>query len=305
MEQPLVSIVVITYNSAKTVIETLDSAKNQTYKNIELIVSDDCSTDNTVEICREWISENKDRFVRTELLTVEKNTGVSANCNRGYKETRGKWIKGLAGDDIFLPNCIKDNIDFINNNPDVKILFSFAQCFSIVSGKYVEREVIPYISKLSFFNKSPSEQLIQLYAKNDIIPAPTLFIDARLAKENPYSDKFKNLEDYPQWINFTQNGFQLYFMNKTTIAYRIGESVSRSLKRLYNISFKETVYSFQDSIRNEQLKYHPKLVKEQDFERKLFYFFTTHLKNRRNLFTLLLRLVLIRSYRLWLDIVMK
>ena len=53
MEQPLVSIVVITYNSAKTVIETLDSAKNQTYKNIEVVLIDDGSKDNTLEICKE------------------------------------------------------------------------------------------------------------------------------------------------------------------------------------------------------------------------------------------------------------
>ena len=73
---PLVSVPVITYNSSKTVLETLDSIYNQTYQNLELIVSDDCSTDNTVGICREWIEAHKKRFVRTELLTVEKNTGV-------------------------------------------------------------------------------------------------------------------------------------------------------------------------------------------------------------------------------------
>ena len=59
---PLVSIIVITYNSSKYVLETLESAKAQTYQNIELIVTDDCSNDNTVEICRKWIEENKERF---------------------------------------------------------------------------------------------------------------------------------------------------------------------------------------------------------------------------------------------------
>lgn len=59
MEQPLVSVSVITYNSAKTVLETLESIKAQTYQNLELIVSDDCSTDNTVELCRNWIEQNK------------------------------------------------------------------------------------------------------------------------------------------------------------------------------------------------------------------------------------------------------
>ena len=62
IKKPLVSIIVITYNSAKYVLETLESAKNQTYQNIELIISDDCSIDNTVDICTRWLNENKDEI---------------------------------------------------------------------------------------------------------------------------------------------------------------------------------------------------------------------------------------------------
>ena len=102
---PLVSIIVITYNSSKYVLETLESAKAQTYQNIELIVSDDCSTDNTVEICHNWIEQNKERFVRTELITVEKNTGIAPNCNRGVKAAKGEWVKLIAGDDVLHQNC--------------------------------------------------------------------------------------------------------------------------------------------------------------------------------------------------------
>ena len=112
LEQPLVSIIVITYNSSKYVLETLESAKAQTYQNIELIVSDDCSTDNTVEICREWIEKNKKRFLRTELITSEKNTGIPANCNRGVKAAQGEWVKLIAGDDILCNNCIEANIEY-------------------------------------------------------------------------------------------------------------------------------------------------------------------------------------------------
>lgn len=59
MYNPLVSVIVITYNSAKYVLETLESIRVQSYQNIELIISDDCSKDNTIDICRNWIGKMK------------------------------------------------------------------------------------------------------------------------------------------------------------------------------------------------------------------------------------------------------
>ena len=89
---PLVSIIVVTYNSSKYILETLESAKDQTYKNIELIVTDDSSKDNTVELCKEWMQKNSARFVRTEVITVPQNSGIAANCNRGVNAAEGTCI---------------------------------------------------------------------------------------------------------------------------------------------------------------------------------------------------------------------
>lgn len=80
--EPLVSVVVVIYNSSQTVIETLESIKAQTYKNIELVISDDDSKDTSVEICKKWVEKNKNRFVRTKIITHTPNTGTSANMNR-------------------------------------------------------------------------------------------------------------------------------------------------------------------------------------------------------------------------------
>ena len=65
ISSPLVSIVVITYNSSKYVLDTLQSVYNQTYKNLELIISDDCSSDNTVAIVEKWLIDNGNRFVES------------------------------------------------------------------------------------------------------------------------------------------------------------------------------------------------------------------------------------------------
>jgi alpha-1,3-rhamnosyltransferase len=114
----LVSVPVVTYNAASFVEETLESIFNQTYGNIELVISDDCSKDNTIEIVQKWCEEErvKERFTAIKIVTVPKNTGVSANCNRAISASKGEWIKFIAGDDILLPTCIEDNLNFVREN---------------------------------------------------------------------------------------------------------------------------------------------------------------------------------------------
>ncbi len=95
----LISVVVICYNAETTITETLESVKRQTYPNIELVISDDCSKDSTVDITKEWIERNKERFSNTRLLNSKKNKGVVANCNRGIGAAKGIYIQCVAGDD--------------------------------------------------------------------------------------------------------------------------------------------------------------------------------------------------------------
>lgn len=112
-DNPLVSVVVITYKSANTILETLESFKQQTYKNIELIVSDDCSPDNTVEVVEEWIKNNSSYFVTVQLLKNSQNIGPSGNLNRGIKAATGEWIKSLAGDDTVTPDAIAKYVEYL------------------------------------------------------------------------------------------------------------------------------------------------------------------------------------------------
>ena len=86
---PLVTVVVITYNSSKYVIETLDSIYNQTYTNLELIISDDCSKDDTIKICEDWLKKNGNRFYHTEIITTE----INRDQTKQHKDISGKLIK--------------------------------------------------------------------------------------------------------------------------------------------------------------------------------------------------------------------
>ena len=134
--KPLVSIVVITYNSSEYVLETLESAKAQTYTNIELIVSDDCSTDETVSICKKWFEANKDRFVNTIMVEAEINSGVPANANRGLAECKGEWIKFIAGDDILVSTGIEEFVKKYEGGGDLVVWIKKR------GGKYMEASIL-------------------------------------------------------------------------------------------------------------------------------------------------------------------
>ncbi|MGV8947019.1 MAG: glycosyltransferase family 2 protein [Lutibacter sp.] len=110
LDQPLVSIIVITYNSSKYALETLEGAKTQTCQNIEIIISDDCSTDNTIEICRNWLGENKENFVDQNLLLQLKIQEYQPIVIGEFMLQKGEWIKIIVEDDMFKVNTITDFI---------------------------------------------------------------------------------------------------------------------------------------------------------------------------------------------------
>ena len=121
---PVVSINVIAYNAQDYILETLDSIKSQTYQQIELIISDDASCDDTVKICQDWLQENKNRFIRTKLLTSNYNSGVAANCQRALNESQGDYRKGIGSDDILFPDAIEKYVAFVMAKPEVEIVFA-------------------------------------------------------------------------------------------------------------------------------------------------------------------------------------
>jgi alpha-1,3-rhamnosyltransferase len=224
---PLVSIVVITYNSSKYVLETLESAKAQTYQNIELIISDDCSTDETVMICEEWIVKNGDRFVRTKLITIEKNTGTSVNCNRGCRAANGIWIKLIAGDDLLLTNCIECFVQYAKEHPDKKLLFSKIKL--LINKQYSLQSFNDEFWEDSYklFNSlsGAQKQYEYLIKKGNFVPTATNFMNKALwAELGGFDEDILLLEDYPFWIKATSKGYELTQLQETLCSYRVSDN---------------------------------------------------------------------------------
>ena len=235
---PLISIIVITYNSSKYIFETLESAKNQQYDNLELIISDDFSNDDTLEICTKWINENKQFFVNVELVKSTKNTGIAPNINRGIMLAKGEWVKFIAGDDILLNNCISDNYNIIKNNNSIKILFTNSIKFIETEGRKIFDCKIPLPYQKLLFNADSSTQLSNLISYKLQCPAPSSFIHKKtLLDLGALDEDFPFYEDFPLWVKCAKNNIMLCYKDVDTVFYRQSESVTRTSLQWYHKSY--------------------------------------------------------------------
>lgn len=217
--QPLVSVAVITYKSGDTIVETLDSIAAQTYSNIELIISDDASPDNSVSIARDWIDKHAARFVRTKIVTVEKNTGVTGNYIRAEQNCNGEWIKNIDGDDLLLPTAIADYVDCSQRHPEYDIIYSRIKVFGLT-----EKEGEEYLKRydFSFFEKTQEEKY-EMAKDVCIVPPMTAFINRyriqRLGLK--YDTRIPMLEDRPWMLNAILLGAKFGFLDKAVFLYRV------------------------------------------------------------------------------------
>ncbi len=229
---PLVSIIVITYNSSQYVLETLESAKKQTYQNIELIVTDDCSTDNTVDCCQNWLNENKERFVRTRIITTKKNYGIPANCNRGVIAARGVWIKYIAGDDMLIQTCIEDYITYSTSTPSAKVIVGGI----ITIGSSVRREI--YLPDP--WQRLDAKQQLRWQIRNgSIVQGSSPIIDSETLRFlNGFNEKYRLMEDFPFYVKATQNNFKLHTLKKPVVLYRMHDnSVLQEKESTFNMGY--------------------------------------------------------------------
>lgn len=223
MNEQLVSIAVVTYNSSRTVIETLESVKAQTYSAIELIVSDDHSTDNTLTIVREWFVENKDRFLNIKLLSSDENKGIAPNRNKCIREASGEWIKFVDGDDMLTPNSIESYLSVISD----EVNFIMGN-FIILNEKGEKKN---FTIEQDFFKLNASEQLVLQNQKARILWPGIISRKKAFLELNGLDERFPMLDDFPFFVKALKAGYKFDSVAADVFIYRVHEeSAQRSVK---------------------------------------------------------------------------
>lgn len=223
-----ITILVLCFNSAATVVETLNSCKVQTYKNIHLVVSDDSSTDNTYEIVENWIKKHRNSFLSCKVLKTKTNLGVSRHMNVCMKEIQTEWFKGLAADDILLPDCIEKYVRFIQSHVCHGMVY--ANHLSFLDNDNGRKYFIDYeeIMYQKYFNTLSADRQRKIIAKRELLCSPTCFTNKNdMLAVGGYDVRIKNIEDWPAKMKLTANGYKMNRMNEFTVLYRVGNSVSR------------------------------------------------------------------------------
>jgi glycosyltransferase involved in cell wall biosynthesis len=128
---PKVSVIVPIYNQAQFIRETVDSVLSQNYDNLELVLSDDGSTDGTSELLREYQAWDPQRV---KVIAAERNTGIAGAFNRGLDAHTGQYIAWLGGDDVMLPGKLLRQVDVLERRPDAIGCCHDAEVFDSASG---------------------------------------------------------------------------------------------------------------------------------------------------------------------------
>lgn len=251
---PKVSVVVVAYNFGATVLESLESIKKQTYRDIEIVVTDDFSSDDTIDICVKWLKFNCGRFVNAKLVSSSVNTGVAANLNRGIRASNGRWIKTLAGDDALEENAIEEFLNYMEKDSTRKMCVSNVCLFTSDEGCVSSNEIEAYDHFLEL-EKEPYEQQFQRVLRQLIFVGPGYFFSRALFEEvGGFDEKYALCEEWPFVYKVLKSGKRIYVIDEKLVRYRVSSmSLSRKRKGGRYKLFKDAFDFYKDVLFKELL----------------------------------------------------
>lgn len=210
---PLVSVIITTYNSEKFIEETLNSVLSQTYKNTEIIIVDDGSTDKTEEIAGKFLAKDS----RIRFLSINHSGNPAAVRNIGIAEAKGEYAAFLDGDDRWEKNKLKEQVNALLKNPDAVLVYSASVTIGVnISSPYFE--VLPLLHKAA----KTREDLIR---KGNSIPLSAVLVRRNvLVKAGGFDeDPELKIEDFDLWLRLGELGTFL-FLPRIHVFYRIHQN---------------------------------------------------------------------------------
>lgn len=221
----LVSIVMPAYNCEKYIKKSIISVLQQTYKEWELIVIDDGSTDNTISIIEELVNkDNRIRFYKNKI-----NMGVSSTRNIGIELAKGEWIAFLDSDDIWIKTKLEKQM---------KLYIETGAEFIFTGSAYINENGEPYegifeVPKLVNYKKLKIQNVISC---SSVLVKKKFFNNIKMMNDDMH-------EDYAVWLRILEIGIDAYGINEPLIIYRISKN-SKSGNKIKTLKMTYRVFRF-------------------------------------------------------------
>lgn len=222
--QQLVSVVIPSYNHAQFVQDCIQSVIGQTYANIELIIIDDGSKDQSVEKIKEMLDQCQARFTRFEFR-YRPNKGLSATLNEALEWCQGEYFSVIASDDMMLKEKTQIQINHLLNYNEKNVVGVFGGYQSIDNeNKILGISLRPY----NHFNHN------QIIMHDFELPAPTALLKLNeIIEVGGYVSNIK-IEDWYMWLKLTENGNKLVYIPELLCKYRThDENISKNLELIH------------------------------------------------------------------------
>lgn len=216
----LVSLILPCYNHEKYISDCLNSLCAQTYQNIEILITDDCSRDDSFSVLQSWQQQLEQRFCRVSIRKNEENQGVVKTLNSMLADCKGDYIKVLATDDMLLPDAIEKMVSFAEQE-DCDIAFTNAYHFD---------ESLHYpITTPSCLEKhypTPPEwgtNLTGTLLARNFICAPAVIMPRRTIEKFGLYDPAYIMEDFEYWLRVSISG-KFRYLDECTVLYRMNHN---------------------------------------------------------------------------------
>jgi len=210
MAPPLVSISIVTYNQVEFIRETLSSALDQEYENLEVVIADDASTDGTSEVILEYAKKYPSRLVP---VFGRVNLGLTGNSNRALKKCRGRYVAFQGGDDVLLPGKIRKQVDWMEENENRVLCGHDVEVFDSKTGRclYFWSDRIPLKS-----GKGPRK--IIRYG----VPycATSIMIRSSVLPPYGFDERLPVVSDWKLWIDCLASGGHFGYIDGVYARYR-------------------------------------------------------------------------------------
>lgn len=213
----LVTVIALCYNHEKYVLECLDSIRRQTFTEYEMIVVDDCSSDNSREVIRNWIKKNE---IKCTFIENVQNLGICKTLNIALGSSSGEYICMIATDDVWHPNRIETQLAYMRGLPkEVAVVFSDVDQID-ESGQLLPKTFLE--AQLAGVAPPSGRVLSSLLTKNFVHPLASMIRRSAINHVGGY-DEQQVVEDYDMWLRLAEK-FHFEFLPGRLASYRIVQS---------------------------------------------------------------------------------